>query len=134
MCNRFLWSGDIQKCCAAKVSWQSCCLPKTEGGLGLRDFGVWNKTLNLKFIWLLFASTTSLAGQLLSCRVGDGSRISFWYDNWSIHGPLFRFIGTNGPLLMRIQDHYSVADTLLVRDWQAPSRSRNQNISLLRET
>lgn len=37
-------------------------------------------------------------------------------------------------MLMGIQDQYSVAEALLVRDWQALSRSRNQNISLLRAT
>lgn len=115
----------------AKVSWQSSCLPKPEGGLGLRNFEAWNKALNLKLVWLLFASTTSLwvvwmrehklkrrnfwsleaketdswiwktllslwplASKMLSCRVGDGRRISFWYDNWSIHGLLIRFIGS----------------------------------------
>ncbi|XP_013678980.1 uncharacterized protein LOC106383417 [Brassica napus] len=171
LCSRFLWSGDIQKRSVAKVLWQSSCLPKSEGGLGLRNFEVWNKALNLKLVWLLFASTTSLwvawmrehklkrrnfwsleaketdswiwktllslrplASQMLSCRVGDGRRISFWYDNWSIHGPLIRFIGLNGPLLMGIQDQSTVAEALLVRDWQAPSRTQNQNVSLVRAT
>lgn len=38
MCNRFLWSNDITKRGDTKVSWQSVCLPKSEEGLGLRNF------------------------------------------------------------------------------------------------
>lgn len=86
------------------------------------------------WIWKTLLSLRPLASQMLSCRVGDGRRISFWYDNWSIHGPLIRFIGLNGPLLMGIQDQSTVSEALLVRDWQAPSRTRNQNVSLVRAT
>ncbi|KAG7552757.1 Reverse transcriptase domain [Arabidopsis thaliana x Arabidopsis arenosa] len=60
LCNRFLWSADITKKGGIKVSWQQACLPKSEGGLGLRNFRIWNKTLNLRLIWLLFTNTSSL--------------------------------------------------------------------------
>lgn len=33
MCTRFLWSGKIEERCLAKVSWNTVCLPKQEGGL-----------------------------------------------------------------------------------------------------
>lgn len=159
-----------KKRCSAKVSWESICLPK-EGGLGLQNFVVWNKALNLKLVWLLFSFTSSLwvawtkerrlkrrifwslemeetdswiwksllslrhlAGQLISCSVGDGRNISFWYDNWSDHGPLILFIGANRPLHMGIPDQSSLAETLMSRDWQAPSRTHNINISLIRAT
>lgn len=60
MCNRFLWNNDIEKKGGAKVSWTVVCLPKNEGGLGLRNFWTWNKTLNLRLIWMLFARRNSL--------------------------------------------------------------------------
>lgn len=60
MCNHFLWSGDIAKKHGVKVAWHQICLPKEEGGLGLRNFSLWNKTLNLKLIWLLFSKSDSL--------------------------------------------------------------------------
>lgn len=60
LCNGFLWAGDIGKRTNAKVSWKDCCLPKREGGLGLRDFSTWNKTMNLKLVWLLYSSSGSL--------------------------------------------------------------------------
>ena len=60
MCNRFLWGNDITRRGDIKVSWQNSCLPKAEGGLGLRNFWTWNKTLNLRLIWMLFARRDSL--------------------------------------------------------------------------
>ena len=26
-----------------KVAWESLCVPKEEGGLGIKDMGLWNK-------------------------------------------------------------------------------------------
>lgn len=36
------------------------CLPKQEGGLGVRSIYVWNQVLGLKFIWLLLSNASSL--------------------------------------------------------------------------
>ena len=60
LCCRFLWSGNIDEQKSAKIAWTTCCLPKEEGGLGLRNFSVWNRVLLLRFIWLLFSGSNSL--------------------------------------------------------------------------
>lgn len=60
LCNTFLWSGNMEKRNSTKVSWADVCLPKEEGGLGLRNFHVWNKVLNLRLIWLIFMNSGSL--------------------------------------------------------------------------
>lgn len=60
LCSKYLWSSQIEGPAFAKVSWATCCLPKREGGLGLRRFETWNKTLCLRLIWLLFAEGGSL--------------------------------------------------------------------------
>lgn len=62
MCSKFLWGGNIDTRSTAKVAWKTVCLPKREGGLGLRSFSEWNKVLCLRFIWLLFSDTNSLSG------------------------------------------------------------------------
>lgn len=54
-CSNFLWSGQIEGPAFTKISWATCCLPKQEGGLGLRRYETWNKTLCIRLIWLLFA-------------------------------------------------------------------------------
>ncbi|KAG2262578.1 hypothetical protein Bca52824_069657 [Brassica carinata] len=60
LCCRFLWNGNISERASAKVSWTTVCHPKEEGGLGLRDLPLWNKTLCLKLVWLLFSENESL--------------------------------------------------------------------------
>lgn len=35
--SRFLWNGKVEGPCQFKVAWNDCCLPKEEGGLGIRD-------------------------------------------------------------------------------------------------
>ncbi|KAG7564158.1 Reverse transcriptase zinc-binding domain [Arabidopsis suecica] len=60
LCSRFLWSGNIDGSTGAKIAWSGVCLPKKEGGVGLRRFAAWNTTLCLRFIWLLFADNDSL--------------------------------------------------------------------------
>lgn len=60
MCSKFLWSCNIDIRKGAKVSWQGVCLPKKEGWLGLRRFTIWNKTLCLRLVWMLFSNNSSL--------------------------------------------------------------------------
>jgi len=57
--NRFLWSGKDEKA-KAKVSWVKVCVPRKEGGLGLKRKEDWNKAAMLRHIWNLFSRTGSL--------------------------------------------------------------------------
>lgn len=76
MCSRFLWSGSIEAKVSAKVAWSEVCLPKEEGGLGLRKFGEWNKVLCLRFIWLLHSDSNSLWVQWQKNQ--HLQNVSFW--------------------------------------------------------
>jgi len=42
----------------AKVSWRDVCVPKEEGGLGLRSLEEANKVSCLKLIWRLLSSNS----------------------------------------------------------------------------
>ncbi|GJU46490.1 RNA-directed DNA polymerase, eukaryota, reverse transcriptase zinc-binding domain protein [Tanacetum coccineum] len=56
----FLWChGDMSKG-KAKVSWEVVCLPKNEGGLGVRRLDTFNKALMVPHIWNLLARKDSL--------------------------------------------------------------------------
>jgi len=57
--NRFLWSGNDSKA-NAKVAWEKVCVPKKEGGLGIKRLEVWNQTCMLYHVWTLFATSGSL--------------------------------------------------------------------------
>lgn len=46
LCRSFPWSSKV-----SRVSWRQICLPKDEGGLGLRYLRTWNKALLAKTLW-----------------------------------------------------------------------------------
>lgn len=55
MCREFLWAGS-----RSKVSWDDICLPKDEGGLGLKHCKYWNKAMLLKTLWNIHSNKDSL--------------------------------------------------------------------------
>ncbi|XP_022039954.1 uncharacterized protein LOC110942484 [Helianthus annuus] len=57
---RFLWNvGNIGKV-KAKVAWNDVCLPKQEGGLGIRRVGDVNRALITNHIWSILVKRKSL--------------------------------------------------------------------------
>lgn len=48
------------KSSGAKVSWDSVCLPKPEGGLGFRRLHDWNVAAMTKYIWALAKKADTL--------------------------------------------------------------------------
>ncbi|XP_074306045.1 uncharacterized protein LOC141641273 [Silene latifolia] len=53
ICRNFLWSGKDSYQRAPNVSWDTCCSPKDEGGLGIKDLKTWNRALLGKYTWWL---------------------------------------------------------------------------------
>ena len=56
----YLWSGNSGSARRAKINWESVCLPKEEGGLGLRRVKDLNDSNVMKHIWNLFYKKDSL--------------------------------------------------------------------------
>ena len=54
---KFLWGGSSDNSKYIKVSWADCCLPKDEGGLGLRDLCTWNTASFLFQLWRIAKDT-----------------------------------------------------------------------------
>lgn len=50
-------------------------------------------------------------------KLGNGERVSFWFDSWSPLGPLFKLIGEDGPRDFRIPLHESVAESCSQNQW-----------------
>ncbi|KAG2285372.1 hypothetical protein Bca52824_044976 [Brassica carinata] len=90
--SRFLWSGSLDKHPNVKVSWTTACLPKLEGGIGLRSFRKWNLTLTMRLVWLLFSGSDSLWvawHRTYNCR----SSYHFWsQDELPSHSWNWRYI------------------------------------------
>lgn len=49
-CARILWHGS-PNAKGAKIKWTDLCVPKKEGGLGIKDIAIWNKACMLKNLW-----------------------------------------------------------------------------------
>ena len=60
MFSGFLWSGSDVNARRAKVGWKALCLPKVEGGIGLRRVKDWNDAAIMKHIWNLFYRKDSI--------------------------------------------------------------------------
>ncbi|GKC66297.1 hypothetical protein Tco_1098895 [Tanacetum coccineum] len=58
--NVFLWCNGEYKRGKAKVAWEDICLPKWEGGLGLRNLDVFNIALLTTHIWNIVSNKESL--------------------------------------------------------------------------
>lgn len=44
----------------AKVAWHDVCMPKNEGGLGLKNNIVWNSAIFMKMLWNIHINRESL--------------------------------------------------------------------------
>ena len=55
----FIWTGDISTRAPVPVRCDTCCLPKREGGLGLKSISEMNEALNAKFTWHVYTSDES---------------------------------------------------------------------------
>ncbi|GAV87496.1 hypothetical protein CFOL_v3_30922, partial [Cephalotus follicularis] len=50
---RFLWGGSGNSHKHSLVKWSKVCLPRQEGGLGIKSLKSWNQAMLLKQIWNL---------------------------------------------------------------------------------
>jgi hypothetical protein len=60
----FLWSGHQPNKKWALVNWDKLCLPKSQGGLGLRDPGKLNQVMGAKIWWRWLKNPTAAWAQL----------------------------------------------------------------------
>lgn len=73
---RFLWKGNVETVGGAKVSWADICLPKSEGGLGLKKPVEWNTALILMHLWSVCTGKQSLWANWVRLSVLKGK--NFW--------------------------------------------------------
>ncbi|KAJ0615172.1 putative RNA-directed DNA polymerase [Helianthus annuus] len=73
---RFLWNAGSSGRVRANVAWSDVCLPKNEGGLGIRNVGDVNKALMTNHIWSIISHRDSLWVQWIYSYKLKGR--SFW--------------------------------------------------------
>ena len=60
LCLGFIWKGKVESSRGARVSWDTICYPKSEGGLGLKNLKSWNQACVLQSIWAVIAKSGSI--------------------------------------------------------------------------
>ncbi|GJY50518.1 hypothetical protein Tco_0441365 [Tanacetum coccineum] len=112
MCG-FLWCQGEMKRGKAKVSWDSVCFPKQEGGLGIaiKKGGLdsmwvrWIHSYKLKgrsfwdvrahayicWGWWKILQIRTYIGEFCWVPIGDG-KSSAWFDKWDVHCPLMEHL------------------------------------------
>ncbi|XP_028246783.1 uncharacterized protein LOC114424118 [Glycine soja] len=65
---RFLWGGDQDQVKITWVKWDTVCLPKEVGGLGIKDINFFNLSLLGKWKWSLFHSQGELWTRVLESK------------------------------------------------------------------
>ena len=73
MCRRLIWSGQVDRRCMPLVKWENVCLPKREGGLGIKQLvqfhraalgkHLWDVISNANTLWSRWAQAAYLKGQ-----------------------------------------------------------------------
>lgn len=83
----FIWGSTIEKRKQHLIAWKRVCLPKKEGGLGIRQAGPMNVAMLAKVGWRLLHDTDSLWARVLRSKYKVGHiHDSSWLavkSNWS---------------------------------------------------
>ncbi|GKA98042.1 RNA-directed DNA polymerase, eukaryota, reverse transcriptase zinc-binding domain protein [Tanacetum coccineum] len=109
----------------ANVAWKNICRLKSQGGLGLRDLGVWNKALIIKHLWhivinknslwIKWINTIKLKGRSIWAVDEDVSDSRAWKNILKLRNDVRKFIVMNvgnGETASVMYDNWCQAGTL----------------------
>ncbi|PNX73071.1 G-type lectin S-receptor-like serine/threonine-protein kinase [Trifolium pratense] len=83
--HNFIWGATNIKRTGHTVAWEDICRPRDQGGLGIRNVHLYNKSLLMKVAWNMLASPGSVWKDVISgmqWNIGNGKRIRFWTNPW----------------------------------------------------
>ncbi|XP_056844021.1 uncharacterized protein LOC130496191 [Raphanus sativus] len=78
MCSTFLWKGDIESRNSARVAWDKVTLTQEQGGLGVKDLYIWNRSCCMRLIWMLFFRPDSVWVSWFKEVILKGSEHNYW--------------------------------------------------------
>ncbi|GKV19324.1 hypothetical protein SLEP1_g29604 [Rubroshorea leprosula] len=83
---RFLWGGSEENKRISWVGWDSVCKSKEEGGLGVKNLGIFNVALLGKWRWRLLEEENALWRRVIEAKY-KVNRINEWRGGeWDVHG------------------------------------------------
>lgn len=86
-CSRFLWTGQVEDKVFTPIAWHTVCLPKAEGGLGVKQMVQWNKAALCKQLWKLFDKPSCLWSKWVNLNYMKGE--SIWSVDPKIDDPWY---------------------------------------------
>ena len=104
---RFLWGGEIDHNKIVWVNWETVCLPKERGGLGIKDITKFNSTLLGKWKWDLFHRPRELWAKVLVSKyrgwrglaeASSDNNVSIWWRDLklALHHPSLQNVLRDG--------------------------------------
>ncbi|CAA7036314.1 unnamed protein product [Microthlaspi erraticum] len=114
----FVWGSTLEKRKQHLVGWDRICLPKSEGGLGIRKSGAMNMALVAKVGWRVLHDTTSLWARVLrgKYKIGD-IRDARWTEVKGTWSSTWRSIAAGIRLVIKPAHGWVVGDGRDIRFW-----------------
>ena len=78
---KFLWGGGSEAAKIAWVNWDSVCLSKNKGGLGIKDLSNFNEALLAKWGWELANNQNQLWARVLISKYGGWNALCYGRDS-----------------------------------------------------
>ncbi|GJR01111.1 hypothetical protein Tco_0524095 [Tanacetum coccineum] len=115
---------------SAAVAWDVVCLPKDEGGLGVRrdleddrssSLTLEGRRKELSWGWRKVLQLRPLIRDYIGFSISDGDKASLWFDNWSTLGPLADFISSRDRHVAGLNASSKVCDVFHDGIWNWPA-------------
>ncbi|GKB95035.1 hypothetical protein Tco_0981172, partial [Tanacetum coccineum] len=102
------------------VASKDICMPKSQGGLGLKSLDEWNKDLMSKHLWKIL-SQRDIIRDFVRTKVGNGRSCNIWFDYWQDRGPLSRFIDQRTIVLTGLSLNTKISHLICNSSWTWPN-------------
>nr|GEW28823.1 putative reverse transcriptase domain-containing protein [Tanacetum cinerariifolium] len=116
-----LLKGYQRKNGARRCALKEVCLPKEQGGLGIKSLKKWNEVLLVKQLWKIIEGKESLWVKWVNVvKLKDGKKVSMLFDKWDFNGPICDIIPIRMWYGERYSDYKTAANILSNGAWVWP--------------
>ncbi|GKC42596.1 hypothetical protein Tco_1060318, partial [Tanacetum coccineum] len=113
----FLWGFEESRKGFTNVAWNDICVPKSQGGLGLRSV----KLMNEAWCWRHILKLRDKIRDYVGFKIGNGKSCFIWFDKWHSNGPLCKLITHNLLYSRGFDVTNKVVDRIQNNMWTWPS-------------
>lgn len=80
---------------------------------------IW-QTAECSYVWIGILQVRYIANHIIRYQIGDGTRVSLWYNPWLADGPRRSRFEERVRLAASIRDNYSVSALIVDGKWDLP--------------